>query len=339
MTRQPFGAHASISDAWTYRGFRAITLENDRIRMTVLPEHGAKIVEFVAKHADRDLLYHHPRVDVRTPVFGANADDWWTGGIDEIAPTGHAAVVDGEQLPFLGEFWSQAWSAQILEGGPIAVAVELTCAGIVVPLELVRRMELRAGEPFVRSTHRLTNVGFAPVPFMWGIHPGLSIRPGARIQVPGATAVFHEGHPRLGIESGRRFAWPHLPAANGPIDLTVARPADPPSWELVFIDDLAAGWLSITDPGSRSGFAMTFDREVFPVAWLWGVYGGWRGIYAAALEAWTAFPARLDEVMAAGRARTLAPGASLETEIRFIAHEGLTSVTDVSPEGEVRGEP
>jgi hypothetical protein len=29
-------------------------------RMTVLPTHGARIVEFVSKAADRDLLYHHP---------------------------------------------------------------------------------------------------------------------------------------------------------------------------------------------------------------------------------------------------------------------------------------
>jgi hypothetical protein len=49
------------------------------------------------------------------------------------------------------------------------------------------------------------------------------------------------------------------------------------SWELVFVDELSDGWLAVTDPASRSGFAMSFDPDVFPVAWLWGVYGGWRG--------------------------------------------------------------
>ena len=85
--------------------------------MTVLPTHGAKVVELISKAADRDLLYHHPRFDVRPPVFGANVDDWWTGGIDEVAPTGHPAVVGGEQLPFLGEFWSQAWTGRIVDEG------------------------------------------------------------------------------------------------------------------------------------------------------------------------------------------------------------------------------
>ena len=338
MSRPAFGAGAWISDAWAYRGFPAIVLENDRIRVTILPTHGAKVVEFISKASDRDLLYHHPRFDVRPPVFGANADDWWTGGIDEIAPTGHAATVGGEQLPFLGEFWSQAWSARIVDEGPSAVAVELACAGIITPLRIDRRMELRAGESFVRSTHRLTNVGYEPVPFMWGIHPGIAIRPGARIQVPGRSATFHEGHPDLGLAAGTRFPWPHLPAAGGSIDLSVARPPDPPSWELVFVDELASGWLAVTDPAGRSGFAMSFDPTVFPVAWLWGVYGGWRGLYAVALEAWTAHPPRLDNVIAAGRVRTLGPGEHLETEVRFIAFDGIGSVADVSTDGTVRGD-
>jgi hypothetical protein len=218
------------------------------------------------------------------------------------------------------------------------VAVKLTCAGIITPLRIERRMELRADEPFVRSTHRLTNVGFEPLPFLWGIHPGIAIRPGARISVPGATGVFHEGYPSLGLTPGQRFTWPTLPAADGPIDLSVARPPEPPSWELVFVEDLSAGWLAVTDPQSRSGFAMAFDCTVLPVVWLWGVYGGWRGLYAVALEAWTAHPPRLDEVIAAGRARLLKPGEILETEVRLIAVEGLASVSHVAPDGAVLGD-
>ncbi len=338
MSRPAFGRGAWISDAWTYRGFPAIVLENERVRMTVLPGHGAKVVELIAKSVDRDLLFHHPRFDVRLPVFAANVDDWWTGGIDEVAPTGHPAMVGGEQLPFLGEFWSQAWTARIVEEGPTAVAVELSCGGIISPLRIDRRMELRTGKSFVRSSHRLTNVGYQPLPFMWGIHPGIAVRPGARIQVPGASGTFHEGHPDLGLAAGTRFAWPHLPAVGGSIDLSVARPPDPPSWELAFIDDLSAGWLAVTDPASRSGFAMSFDRTVFPVAWLWGVYGGWRGLYTVALEAWTAHPPRLDEVIAAGRERILAPGESLATELKFIAFDGIGSVAEVGLDGTVHGD-
>lgn len=331
-----FGGRATISSAWSYRGFAAIVLENEHIRMTVLPGHGAKVFELVSKSAGRDLLYHHPRFDVRPPVFGANVDDWWTGGIDEVAPTGHPSVVGGEQLPFLGEFWSQAWDWAIEEHGPDRVVVLLTCGGIITPLRIERWMELRAGESFVRSRHWLTNVGHESVDYMWGIHPGLAIRPGARIQTPAARGVFAEGHAELGIEPGTEFSWPNLQLPGGrAIDLSVARAPDPPSWELTFLTGLSAGWLAVTDPATGTGFAMTFDPAVLPVVWLWGVYGGWRGIYTVALEAWTSYPARLDQAIAAGRHRTLGPGQTFETEVRLIAFEGVSSVSRVDLDGRV----
>ena len=45
-----------------------------------------------------------------------------------------------------------------------------------------------------------------------------------------------------------------------------------------------------------------------------------------------------DEVIAAGRARTLEPAEHLETEVRFIAFEGISSVAEVGSDGIVRGE-
>jgi hypothetical protein len=329
---------ATATRNWSYRGFEAVVLENDRIRMTVLPGHGAKVVEFISKRSDRDLLFHHPRFDVRPPVFGANVDDWWTGGIDEVAPTGHPCTVAGEQLPFLGEFWSQAWAVQVVEEGPDIAAVELTASGIITPLRIDRRMELRRGEPLVRSRHRLSNVGVEPFSFMWGIHPGLAIRPGARIQVPASGGTFAEGHPNLGVTPGAGFSWPRLALpGKGSLDLSTAPARDEPTWLLAYLDGLTAGWLAVTDPATRSGFAMSFDPVVLRNVWLWGVYGGWRGIYALALEAWTSFPARLDEAIAARRHRTLAPGEMLETEISFIAYEGLTTVSGVGRDGQVSG--
>lgn len=85
------------------------------------------------------------------PVFGANADDWWTGGIDEVAPTGHPCVVGGEQLPFLGEFWSQPWTHRITSDDSDRVEVHLAASGVISPIRIDRWMSLRAGEPIVRS--------------------------------------------------------------------------------------------------------------------------------------------------------------------------------------------
>ena len=165
MAETQLAPAVSVSDEWTLRGFAAVLLENSRLRTTILPGHGAKVWEFSSKRAGRDLLYHHPRFDVRPPVFGLNIDDWWTGGIDEVAPTGHPCVVGGEQLPNLGEFWSQPWRHEIEASGPDVARVHFSAGGVISPLRIDRWMELRPDEPFVRSRHRLTNVGFEPFDF------------------------------------------------------------------------------------------------------------------------------------------------------------------------------
>ena len=86
----------SVQLGWSYKGFEVVFLENDLLRVAVVPQIGAKIYQFVDKSINRDLLYHHPRVDLRPPVFGVNVDNWWTGGIDDVVPTSHPCTVGGK---------------------------------------------------------------------------------------------------------------------------------------------------------------------------------------------------------------------------------------------------
>ena len=228
-----------ISFDWSYRGFRTCILENELLRVTVIPEVGAKVHELVFKPADRDLLYHHPRVELRRPVFGVNADNWWTGGIDDAIPTGHPCMVDHEELPFLGEVWSLAWSAE--QDG--ADAVRFTRNGVITPFRIERRMELRSGEPFVRMRHTITNVGTAPFDFIWGIHPALPLGPATRIQVPARRGYVQDSWPndRLGAR-GSEYDWPLAAIAEQGL-----QPGG--TWDHHFATELEAGWLAVWDAG------------------------------------------------------------------------------------------
>jgi hypothetical protein len=54
-------AAAQIDPHWRYHDLRAIVLENARLRLTLLPEVGAKIYDFICKRSDRNFLWHFPR--------------------------------------------------------------------------------------------------------------------------------------------------------------------------------------------------------------------------------------------------------------------------------------
>lgn len=312
-----------ISFDWSYRGFRTCILENELLRVTVVPEVGAKVHQLIYKPADRDLLFHHPRVELRRPVFGVNVDDWWSGGIDDAIPTGHPCVVDGEELPFLGEAWPLEWSVE--RDGP--EAVRFAREGVITPFRIERRMELCDGEPFVRVRHEITNVGTGAFDFIWGIHPGLPLGPATRIQIPARRGVLQDSWPddRLGA-SGSEYEWP--------LRELVEPGAEPgQTWDFHFATDLEDGWLAVWDAEWGCGFGMTFPHDVFRCVWVWLVDGGWRGIRCVAVEPWLGYPARLDEARSAGRARRLEPGEALVTETRLIGFETREPVSGFDDAG------
>jgi len=80
---------------------------------------------------------------------------------------------------------------------------------------------------------------------------------------------------------------------------------------------------------------LVFDPDLFKVVWLWQVYGGWRGYYHAAMEAWTSWPGALADAVKAGRARVMEPGDVLETTVHAILYGGVNSVAGLRADGSV----
>ncbi len=327
-------AAPATATAAPWRGLDALVLENEHLRVTVVPSMGGHVAELVDRGAGRDLLWHNPRATPRPAPYGAHFDDWWSGGWDEIFPGGDRSTLRGEPLPYMGELWCVPWTATFgaaPDGSEAAITA--SAFGTVAAVRFSRRLAMRAGEPVLWASYRIENLDVLPLPFAWGIHPAFAISAGQRIDLPanGGMEVGVASDPSLG-EVGQRYAWPSLPdatAPNVPRDVSRVRGRDAGVFGGHWATDLEDGWLALTDTEARRGVAIVFDRAVFPHAWLWQVYGGWRGHHHLALEAWTSHPMDLDGAIEAGRARFLAPGEVLETWVAFVLHHGLERVTGV----------
>jgi galactose mutarotase-like enzyme len=320
---------ARIDAHWRYHDVRAIVLENARVRLTVLPDLGGKLYDFILKPADRNFLWHNPRLEPRLPVFGQNFDDWWCGGWDEVFPTCDVSTYGGETYPYLGELWSLPWSWQIEDAGPSRVSLALARTTVIAPARMEKRILLEGDEPVARFRHRLTNIGSLPMDFVWGMHPCFRIEPGYRIDAPAQTGVV--GHTATGSFGpvGTEYRWPQPQLCQIP-------PASRGWCEGHYATGLREGWVALTDPGARVGVGLAFPPDVFPVLWCWMVYGGWRGHYHVALEPWTGWPHRLDRAVEANRHRTLQPGECLECETLAVGYSGLSSVSGIGMDGSVR---
>ena len=326
---------ARVADGWSYHGLAAVVLENAALRVTVLPELGGHVLELVDKALDRNLLWSNPRMAPRRAPYGAHFDDWWSGGWDEIFPTGDRAVLNDELLPYMGEAWSVPWDVRTGQGDGSAW-VETIGHATIAPARLERTLRLEGDAPVLHVTYRITNLDFKPLPFLFGIHPSFAVSAAHRIDHPASTMLVGvSSDPTMG-ELGARYQWPiqPVPGTVGEVrDARVVLPAEAAVFGGHWATDLPDGWLALTDTVSGRGVALSFPREVFPHLWLWQVYGGWRGHHHVCLEPWTGYPMQLEEAAAEGRARVLDPGASLEAEVAFILYGGLERVSGVDTAG------
>ena len=320
-------------------GLDSLVLENGALRVTVLPALGGHVAELTDRVADRDLLWHNPRTSPRPAPYGAHFDDWWSGGWDEIFPSGDRGTLHDELLPYMGELWCVPWEAEASTEGDEASIIAVGY-GTIAPARFERRLSLRADEPILRVHYRIENLDVRPLPYTWGIHPTFAVTPSHRIDHPGREMLVGvSSDPTMGV-AGDRYPWPALPDASlqsGTRDMRQVRPREDAVLGGHWATDLPEGWLALTDTSTSRGVALVFDHRIFPHAWLWQVYGGWRGHHHLALEPWTSHPQQLEDAVAAGRARLLQPGEVLETEVALIVFGGLDAVTSVEPDGEGDG--
>jgi hypothetical protein len=323
---------ARIDDRWQYHGLRTVRLENARLAVDVLPELGGKILRLIDKRGDRDVLWHSPRVEPHRAELHANFDDHWPGGWDEAFPGGAPSPNRyGDQLPYMGELWTTAASHRIARNDPAGVELELTLTTPITPARWTRRLTVAGDDPVLRIAYRLENVGTMPFDYNWGLHPVAAISPAHRFDVPAAKAEVDEnGGGTLGVK-GDRYDWPQF----NDLDVRRALGPDADCFALHYLTELREGWVATTDTAARRGFGLVFDHALFPVVWLWMVYGGWRGYYHAIAEPWTGYPSPLAEAVEAGRARLLDAGGVLETEVATVVYEGVDSVSRLSADGGV----
>lgn len=322
---------------WKFRDLQVVRLENEFIRIDVLPDLGAKVWNLVHKPTGRNLLWHNPHLPPERQSFGAKFDDAWSGGWDELIPNDvPTPVAYGDILPDHGEVWSQASKWSILEADEECAAVRFVNYSRVWPTRFEKTISLRPGESFCRIKYRCTNLAAAPFDFLWNLHPALAISPTTRLDLParrGLTDPWSTAH----CEGWTEYEWPYLADRSGQkVDMRLVPPKT--NWaDFHYLPNVAAGWYAVTDTQAQIGFGMAFPTAVFPHLWLFRAFGGWRGLYTLIVEVSNGYPNTLEAAREQGHCGHLEPGETLEAEITAVVYTGLTSVMAIQPDGQVIG--
>jgi hypothetical protein len=364
MNEHPFSRHfgCRVTDAYTYLGLRLVVLENELLRVTVLPEKGAEIFAFRYKPADVDPLLHLPgglRPPTPYPATIPSSDGAfqgvYSGGWQEMFPSGGGPCrVAGAEFGRHGEVALLPWHWEIVDDRPERVAIRFWVRTVRTPFWLERTMSLESGQAVLSLDETVVNEGGEEVAFMWGHHPAFG-RPfldgTCVLDAPAGRVDVHvdPADPAHRLAPGSSGPWPVMPGADGrPLDLRFIPPPEAHTADMFYLVELGAGWYALTNRRLGLGFALTWPAEVFPVLWVWQELGGshgypwYRNTYALGLEPFTGYATAgtvgLAEVIKAGRERRLAPGGRLTAGLKAVIYpaDGAAGVAEVTPAGQVR---
>lgn len=307
-----------VSDEWSFRGLKAVVMQNEKIRLTVLPELGAKIYDIVYLSKGVNVLWHNPRIRPKRVQFGSRFDDVWSGGWDEIFPNDAESTVGGERYPDMGEVWSVEWDHELRQGRTESTLVtSVSCP--ITPVSITRSITMRKGVARFDCMYEFTNLGRDTVKFLWKIHPAFAINSGCRISVPATEGKIDRRYSaRFATE---KYPWPMAVTKGGKkVDISVVKPRSN-TCSLHYLTGLREGKATFSDSVNGLRSTIRFQKEIMNNVWLFLAYGGWRGVFNAVVEPSTSYPYDLAEAISEGNVAEIDGGGKLRASVSFEVDE------------------
>ena len=294
-------------------GFDGITLENSRIRVSIIPELGGRVWALLDRARGRQWIWHRDDVPLSTAHAGSAYDDVWAGGWEELFPNDAPADFEGRALPDHGEWWSSVWKVDEASTGTDAV-LRLVTETKARQTSCAKEFRLGGDSDTLRVTYRIENREPEAFHFLFKQHLAVALTASCQLALPGGrvTAV----DPTFGtlMRGSGTVDWPLTGSADlDDADLRRVRPrAD--HREFVYVSELPESWCGVDDVDAGASLRMSFDKTL-PFVWLFLSYGGWRDCYTAVLEPCTNMPKDLEQAVRDGQSARLDAGAVFQTSV------------------------
>lgn len=277
---------------WRGRGeARRLLLRNAHCEIALWPEFGGAITSYRHRATGIDVIWRNPYVQpprraVVAQPMGGGSDlydvmdgSWYVSVPNGFFPTNYF----GAPLGTHGELRAVPWEVEDISVRAAEVQVTLVGRSVRTPLVYRRTLRLPRDSQWLFWRESLFNRSGRTLPVIWLQHPtfGGPLLHGARLLAPARTvAVFAADNPRaLQLRAGYRGRWPHVPERVGgrKRDCSVVAPEGSGRDHSVQLMDFLEGCGCIWNERLGLGFAMEWDKQLFPYAWSWNSGGGVEG--------------------------------------------------------------
>jgi len=318
-----------------WNNIKTIIIENEILRVEILPGKGTDIVEFLYKPEDIDFMWRSPIPIYKSFLFPTTKEsklgnfmDFYPGGWQEIFPNGGGPCeYKGANLGLHGEVSLLSWDYQIIEDNVNCISLIFSVRTYRTPFEIKKVITLEKDKAYIKIEETVKNIGGENMDFIWGHHPSIG-KPflssdcfikiaGAKIKVsPGDGKSFTNLKQTQGI-------WPYVEGINGnKVDISRIPSEKDNVSDVIFLTELKEGKYEIINEKKNLSFFFEFPISVFKCLWFWRIAKGsynypWYGRnYNIALEPFSSLPI-LSEAIKRGEQLTLQPDEEIKIEMRI----------------------
>jgi len=278
-----------------YKDIEGVILENELLRVAVLPSIGSKTASLVYKPLEYETLWQNPDKFYRKTGYGASYGEGEFSGFDEMFPAISRCFYEdppweGTEVPDHGEVWALPWTEKI-EQDTLVMKVR----GVRFPYCLKKRVFIE-GSVF-RIDYFLENYGPVEFHYIWAAHPLFNTCPGMEFIVPeGMNRIFNSVPGRRLGRYGREISFPMSTDYQGnSFDLSKVPEKNTFGYQKYFFTDkVPEGRCSLRNPENGLDITLSFPETQVPYLGMWLNEGGWEGQYNIAPEPATAAMDRID---------------------------------------------
>lgn len=264
----------------------AIIMENESIKLSILPELGFKMASMVYKKKHKELFFQPTAKKYKRAQYGASFAAYDTSGCDEMLPTIDSCIYRNEGsedilLPDHGEVWSRPWNVDMAKD---KVRGYIQLQSLPLTFEKILQFE---GKHSIRMDYAVTNQQDMDIALIWALHGLHVFDENTRILLPSEVNQVinvHENEKLGHVE--KLHAFPFTKDMAGVTwDLRKLKDyEDGKSYKYYIANQIKNGQIGLHYGKEDIVCLIQFDPVEIPYVGIWVNKGGFKGEYNCALE-------------------------------------------------------
>lgn len=269
---------------YKHLNFDAIILENEKLKISILPKLGFKIASIFNKDKEVEYLFQPTKKEYNEAKYADGFEKYDTSGIDDCIPTIDSCKYPLNKeisLPDHGDTWSLEWDVEECLEKKAVGTVKLPS----LPLQFTKSIELEENK--INIDYKIKNLSGERVFYLWAFHGLLNYDEYTELEFEENLKNY------INVQNDEVWDFDIYKLKNFKENHT---------FKYYFTDEIKEGFAILDHTKEKSKFKINFDPNKLPYMGVWLTTGGFKNEKNVAIEPCNGYYDSLEKAYENGKA-------------------------------------